>query len=605
MTIQHYPLLHRIDTGAEYPFTGRIVTIGSARECTVCIEEPGFAKRAAHAVFGKGVYLMQPLQKQTACFVNGAAIREHHALAHNDRVTIGSVDFEYREYAALPASTPSSTANGPGHTPTNELIGIVVALLKNRDQNVYEDLVASVSRLLRCDAARLVTEDRENRTTIARYPAYAGLDRFSVRAIDWARQASRAVLAQAADWQDEDDSPVSLEKNFVASVICAPLKDDERLLGYLYLDRLKSSEAFTENDRALCDVLAPLFSQILVNDDERRRQRETIERLQSGALRGDGGIVFESPAMATLLTQAKTFAATDSPVLVLGETGTGKELLVRFIHQQSARAARPFRAVNCGAIPENIMESELFGHEKGAFTGANQRKIGLVEAADGGTVFLDEIGEMPLHLQVKLLRFLQESEIMRVGATEPVRVDIRVITATNRTLETEVGAGRFRQDLLFRLNVLSLTLPPLRERGSDIEALAEFFAVKYCERFGLPRKTLSAGALKILHTHTWPGNIRELENVIQRTVLTATHERIEAPDIAFPVGVGRNIGGATAHSLAPLRAIRDEAEKTAVITTLAQCIGNVSQAAKELQIDRKCLMKKMAEFGVDANDYRP
>lgn len=238
-----------------------------------------------------------------------------------------------------------------------------------------------------------------------------------------------------------------------------------------------------------------------------------------------GGIIGQSTTLADVFRMLGKVAPTDSTVLVTGESGTGKELLVRALHANSARASKPFVPINCGAIPKELLESELFGHEKGAFTHAVRSRPGRFELADGGTIFLDEIGEMDLSLQVKILRVLQEKEIERVGGTGVKKVDVRVVAATNRNLETEVKEGRFREDLYYRLNVIPMHLPPLRERGGDVILLAEHFLHKFCEKKGRPLLTLNPVTIAILSAYSWPGNVRELENFMERlSILTEGNE---------------------------------------------------------------------------------
>jgi transcriptional regulator with PAS, ATPase and Fis domain len=306
--------------------------------------------------------------------------------------------------------------------------------------------------------------------------------------------------------------------------------------------------------------------------------------------------------MESLMGLALKAARTDLTVLLLGETGTGKELLARFLHANSSRSGKTFRAINCGALPEPLIESELFGYEKGAFTNAVSRKIGLFESAEGGTVLLDEIAEMPVHLQVKLLRILQEGEFTRVGGTETLRVNARIIAATNKKIDIEVKEGRFRQDLYYRLNVLTLLLPPLRDRGSDIALLSEYFIKKYCLQFGLPQKTLSAGARNLLTLHHWPGNIRELENILQKAILVSQGSRIAPEDIVL-----NQCGSDAAPEISSggtLHDVRERAEGKAIENALSKTGGNVSSAAKLLDIDRKWLIKKMGDLGISADGYR-
>lgn len=589
-----YPRLFRIDTGSYLPLSGRIFTIGSSKDCHLNLSGYSLPPRAAHLLFTNGSYAVQSLQTEMKILVNGAALSGSRKLSHGDRIQIGECEIVYAE-----RELESGEDCAMGGSPLMEFVKIAVSLLRNKNEEVFTDLVTNVARLLLCDASRLVNEDKESgeRRTIARYPVSVGLDRFSNRAIDWAREASHTIVMSDLDWQGTANSAKSLEKNLVGSIMCAPLKQGDTMLGYLYLDRIKNGNPFTEQDREFCDALCPLFTEILINYQEIKRQRETIAQLQQSNLKSSAGMIFESIVMTDLIGLATRLARTDSPVLILGETGTGKELMARFIHEKSMRADKPFKAINCGAIPENLIESELFGHEKGAFTGAVQRKIGLFEAAEGGTVFLDEIGEMPLQLQVKLLRVLQESEIVRLGGTETIRVDVRIVAATNKKLDIEVSEGKFRQDLYFRLNVLTIQLPPLRERGSDILLLAGYFSKKYCAQFGLKHKTISAAARDMLVTYSWPGNIRELENVIQKAILLSENSKISPEDIILQ----RNT---LSTSVVSLKEARSCAERNAIHNALSKTRGNVSLAAKILQIDRKWLIKKMDELDVSADDFR-
>lgn len=601
MSKNAFPRIRNVGTDEIVSFSGRVVTFGSANDCHVMISDRKVASRAAHCIFTGGGYNIQPLDHGQVR-INNLPLRGGHRLAHGDKITIGGAIFEYQENEI----TDNKITRDPSSHPVEDLISVVVMLLRNRGADVSEELVASVSRLMRCDAARLLTEDEQSgeRKTIARYPAGAGLDRFSVRAIDWAKSAGKTVLVADIADRGAMESMTSLERNQVASVMCAPLiaSDHSTILGYLYLDRLRDRNTlFTEEDRNFCDTLVPLFTEILSNANRHTRQAETIARLQS-AQPSRSGILFESAEMGKVIEQAQKIAKTDSPALVLGKTGTGKELMARFIHEHSGRSDKPFKAINCGAIPENLIESELFGHEKGAFTGANQRKTGLFEAAHTGTVFLDEVGELPVQLQVKLLRVLQESEIVRVGGTESIGVDIRIIAATNRNLEREVAEGRFRQDLYFRLHVLALTLPPLVDRGQDIILLAHYFIGRYSDQFGISRKALSSAARNKLLTYGWPGNIRELENVIQKAVLLSG-KRIEESDIVFTQAA---VFGDDSPCDTPqtLKDARNQAESRAITKALSRTGGNISMASKILQIDRKWLMRKMDELDISADTYR-
>jgi two-component system response regulator FlrC len=304
-------------------------------------------------------------------------------------------------------------------------------------------------------------------------------------------------------------------------------------------------------------------------------------------------IITSNPQMEAMLALARRVAKTDATVLIQGETGTGKEILSRFIHNESGRYAGPFVAVNCAALPESLIESELFGHERGAFTGATGRRAGCFETASSGTLLLDEVTEIPLALQAKLLRALQESEVVRVGSSTPVKVDVRVIAVTNRELRGEVAAGRFRQDLFYRLNVVALRPAALRDRPGDIPILSRHFLAKYAGLYGSAATVFSAEAMARLVAHPWPGNVRELENVVQRAVIhcgggdvLAEHIMLEDPAMVEPVDTG-------GRSIAEL-------ERDVILSTLARLNGNRTHTAKALGLTVRTIRNRLRKYREEA-----
>ena len=308
------------------------------------------------------------------------------------------------------------------------------------------------------------------------------------------------------------------------------------------------------------------------------------------------GMVGRSPVLADVLRVLAKVAPTDSTVLVTGESGTGKELLVRALHTNSHRAGKPFVPVNCGAIPRELLESELFGHEKGAFTSAVRSRQGRFELAEGGTIFLDEIGEMDLSLQVKILRALQEREYERVGGGKTLKADVRIVAATNRDLEAEVAAGRFREDLYYRLNVIPLHLPPLRERGADILLLADHFLERFCRQKCRPTLTLSAEAKDLVLSYPWPGNVRELENAMQRAVLLADGGVIKT----LPLGDGQR-QGAQKEKFVTL----EEMERKYILRVVSACGGKIAGpggAADILGLKRSTLNSKMQKLWIKGGE---
>jgi len=342
------------------------------------------------------------------------------------------------------------------------------------------------------------------------------------------------------------------------------------------------------------DELRMVARRALDEDALRRQNRELRERLAYGDLVG------ASPPMVDLRRTIDKVAASNATVLVTGESGTGKELVARALHYAGDRASAPFVPVNCGALVESLLESELFGHLRGAFTGADRDKRGLFVAAHGGTLFLDEIGELPLELQPKLLRALQEGEVKPVGGVEAIRVDVRVVAATNRDLREQIAAGRFREDLFYRLAVITIEVPPLRARRGDIADLARHFAEGAAQRAHRGRVELTPSAIAWLEGQDWPGNVRELENCIERAVVLASGDAIDVDDVrprgAAPTRVAASF--ATASSLDAVPTL-DELERAHILRVLELCEGQKTKAAALLGINRTTLWKKLRVFGLE------
>ncbi len=336
---------------------------------------------------------------------------------------------------------------------------------------------------------------------------------------------------------------------------------------------------------------------------------ELIAAVLAAVSDDDRPLVARDPTMTAVMMLADQVAGSEASILITGESGVGKEVMARYVHKKSRRADKPFISVNCAAIPENLLESELFGHEKGAFTGAVARRIGKFEEANGGTLLLDEISEMDARLQAKLLRAIQEREIDRVGGSKPVKVDIRILATSNRDLAVAVRDGVFREDLLYRLNVVNLRLPALRERPADVIALAEHFVKKYAAANALPERPLSAEARRRLASHRWPGNVRELENAMHRAVLLSSGPEIEDSAIRLPdgqpmgppsdVGVqaaSRAVQAADMAARAFVGQTVAEVEQRLILDTLSHCLGNRTHAANILGISIRTLRNKLKEY---------
>ncbi|HVG34913.1 MAG TPA: sigma-54 dependent transcriptional regulator [Pyrinomonadaceae bacterium] len=346
-------------------------------------------------------------------------------------------------------------------------------------------------------------------------------------------------------------------------------------------------------------------------DEKRRlvRQNASLRSVVRSPQQDEGGVppfIYKSAVMQSIVAQAESAARLDSTILITGESGTGKDVLVRFIHARSARSESPIITINCGALPEALFESEFFGHERGAFTGASNLKRGLLEAADGSTLFLDEVGEMPQQMQVKLLQFLEQGRFRRVGSTRDQSADVRVIAATNRNLQEDVREGRFRADLFYRLNVVALHVPPLRERPEDIPELIDYFLEIYRQRFKRPKLDLSAEARRRLETFSWPGNVRELRNSLERAAALSTNDVIEAeqvlPSSSGAAGGGAQSGsgnlldqGGTDASAQPPSTL-DELERQHILRVLNETGGNRERAAAILGISARTLYRKLREY---------
>ncbi len=407
---------------------------------------------------------------------------------------------------------------------------------------------------------------------------------------DVLRHAEPVLVFEAeADPRYAQAESVMLQK--IKSIACVPLSLKNRQIGAIYLDSLSQRSRFTKeslpfltafaNQAAIAIENARLYESLR---RENRRLREEVQRIH-----GFEGIIGQSPKMREVFDMMSRVLDSDATVLIEGESGTGKELVARAIHYNGHRKDKPFMAVFCGSLPDSLLESELFGHKKGAFTGAVSDKQGLFEAANGGTFFLDEIGDLSLTIQTKLLRVLQEGEIKRVGETQVRRVDVRIISATNKVLQDLVKEGTFREDLYYRLNTIAIRMPALRERKSDIPLLAQHFLDKFAGQRKAQIKGFTPEALDAMTRYAWPGNVRELENTIERAVVLARSELITPEDLRLPEG-------SVADDWAEEGLTLKEVERRLVKKTLETHQGNVSETARALGVSRRWLHYKIKEW---------
>jgi DNA-binding NtrC family response regulator len=427
-------------------------------------------------------------------------------------------------------------------------------------------------------------------------------------------KAGRIAIARGAKLGQADDIDAALiclrADARVDLVLCDMRQDIFRLVSALAAERIATPVVAcgTEDDpeAAARAIRAGAREFLPLPPDP-----ELIAAILQAASGESHAVIARDPAMLAALHRAEQVAGADASVLITGESGTGKEVLARHIHRRSRRAGGPFVALNCAAIPENLLESELFGHEKGAFSGAVARRIGRFEAADGGTLLLDEISEMDIRLQAKLLRALQEREIDRLGGGAPVKINVRILATTNRDLAAEVTNGRFREDLWFRLNVIALRVPALRERPADISVLAEHFARRYADVNGLPVRPLTKPAIARLEAHHWRGNVRELENILHRAVLLAEGDEIgtEAIELNTQGGAASTTQATTSASGASTSGISsnggvtglvgrrmEEVERDLILETLTHTLGNRTHAATILGISIRALRNKLRDY---------
>ena len=396
---------------------------------------------------------------------------------------------------------------------------------------------------------------------------------------------------------DTADLSKSIVQNQLTSIMVSPFRTPDSESGYLYLQRAAREEPFTETDSRLFDSFVMVCEKITFAAYDRLRDKESLDVLKN-VVRKDG-IVYSSKVMSELIALADRLAPLPLPVIIRGETGTGKEVIARYLHKHSPRSDKPFIAVNCGAIPEYLIESLLFGHAKGSFTGAIENRKGYFEEADGGTIFLDEIGELPLNMQVKLLRVLQERHITRVGDNREIPVNVRIVSATHVDLEQAVREKKFREDLYFRIQVMPIEMPPLRERGQDVLLLAEEFLKRYAAEYGRGKFKFSRNAEKALLSYHWPGNVRELENKIQKSLVQAVHGVVQPKDLGLA-----DVQKESKESPRTLKEAREAVEREVITAALKDSKANLTLAATILGIDRKVLREIMERLGIKKENFK-
>ena len=592
--------------GTVLSITDSPAIIGREKAATLCVPDHSVSRRHSQIEQDGTEIRVTDLDSLNGTFVNDVPVKRRK-LEHGDRIRIGSSLFLFLHEADAPSESSDvqfddsqSLSGSTIHFRFNDALYLMArdlsALMKvSTTINVIRGLLELQKKLLElmfevvpAKRGAILLADSSETEGEAEFSSVFALDRLNGpdETIKVSRTVARQVLRDGTGLLiGGRDNRARLELESLAnaqtsSVLCVPFIMAGRSLGVLYLDTNEPDVYFDSDHLQLASAIAAITAGAIEN----ARHIEWLES-ENKRLIADAGIehsmVGESRRMRHVYQLISKVAPTDSSVLITGESGTGKELVARAIHQNSKRSVKPFVAVNCAALTETLLESELFGHEKGAFTGALAQRNGRLEIADGGTLFLDEIGELSAPLQVKLLRVLQEREFERVGGTRTIKVDIRLLAATNRNLEDLITQGLFRQDLFYRLNVLQMEMPPLRERPEDIPLLAKYFAVKYGEKCNRKITGISSEAQKRLVSYDWPGNVRELENALERAVVLGATDVILLEDLPEAI-----LETETRTMPAPTKYHEAVAatKKQIIVQAMNQTQGNYTEAAKLLGV---------------------
>ncbi|HZU81794.1 MAG TPA: sigma 54-interacting transcriptional regulator [Polyangiaceae bacterium] len=607
-----------------------VTTVGRALGNDVAIRGEHVAETHVQVLFDGRDFNLEEVDKHAEILVNGKKKRRTR-LVHGDRITLGDAELAFSifdEPQRVARSTQSGGDSPAGHdaeaaaAPAISLTQLEVTqqqlgglrklyefsekLMTMRDiERLLEAMLDAVIEATGAEKGLiLLNDDAFTNEPAGGAPSPDRRESATVRA---ARNVKREVITDASGAVSDSivrkvietgravivsdaltDSQFKTSESVLAlrlsSVMCAPLVSHGHAQGVLYVANDRVKGLFERSQLEVLSIFASQASLILENAMLLHALRADKEKLVAELKdKRFGEIIGACPSMLEVFRKLQKVATTDISVLITGETGTGKELIAREIHRRSNRANGPFVVINCGAIPENLIESELFGHVKGAFTGAVASRPGKFQAAGGGTLFLDEIGELPLNLQVKLLRALQERVVFRVGDSKPEKVDIRVVAATNRVLEEEIRAGRFREDLYYRLNVVNLYLPPLRDRGDDVLIIAKALLSKHAEELGAHVHGFTPQALAAIKKNAWPGNIRQLENRIKKALVLCDKALLSPEDL--------DLGKEAESPILPLEKAKEEFQRKYVLEVLERNNGNRTQTARDLGVDPRTIFR--------------
>ncbi len=576
-----------------------ITRIGSDPTCDVVLSGDEVAEDHAHVLREGEAFVLAALGRGRPMLVNGK--KEKRArLREGDVIQIGAAELVFAEHGgAIQPATPEKPARSTAAY--REIVGFSERLLRSADlDQLLEALMDAVVELSHADKGFLVLfADGVPVVRVARNVLRENI-------ADAVHQLSDSIVAKVvreqqpiivADAQGDAEfkASASVVNLKLQSVMCVPLSEGGEMLGLIYLGSNKVVNLFEPPTLAATTVFAAQASLLIRNAmllDKLRADNASLR--EAVAEKRFGEIIGASTHMQEVFKRIRKVAPTDVSVLILGETGTGKELIAKEIHRNSDRAEQPFIVVNCGAIPENLLESELFGHVRGAFTGAVATREGRFQNAHKGTLFLDEIGEMPVSLQVKLLRALQEKVITKVGGTKPEPVDIRVVTATHKNLDEEIKKGTFREDLYYRLNVVSIHLPPLRERGEDLMLIARYLLTRYGEEYKSKARGFSPQCVMLMKKYDWPGNIRQLENRIKKALIMTDRVQLAPEDL--------ELSDADLRPVVPLAQAKEDFQRRYINEILSRNNGNRTKTAQDLGVDPRTIFRHLEREDGDAVD---
>jgi len=585
---QNMPSL-QLDNDTKFQVTKRLTSIGSAPTNDIVLTKKGVQPNHAVLSFDGKEFTLQTIDRKVEFEINDRRKRKA-TLAEGDVVQFGEASLTFRVLERAAPSAPDVDSDALILTGFQKLLSLSQKLLTNYDlPELLESMMDSVIEITNARKGFLILVDHDGMKiavarNVNRETILDASKQLSDSIVEKTCATKKPIIVSDALNDEEFNSSLSVINLNLSSAMCVPLLDRGGLLGVIYVGNDHIAQLFTQRDLDLLMAFAGQASLIVANaimvNNLKLKNQNLSQQLHEKRF---GSIIGACDAMKSVFKTIEKVAPTSVNVLVLGETGTGKELIAHEIHQRSPRSSGPFVTINCGAIPESLLESELFGHVKGAFTGAHATREGKFQAAHHGTIFLDEIGEMPLNLQVKLLRVLQERTITKVGASLSETVDIRVIAATNRDLEEAVKRNEFREDLFYRLNVVMLRLPPLRDRATDVVLIARFLVGEICREMNVGLKDFSADAIVAMQKYPWPGNIRQLENRLKKAVVLSDRSMLSAEDLDLPPEV-----------LTDTVSLSDAKEAFAlryILEVLERNGGNRTQTARDLDVDPRTIFR--------------